>query len=145
MIQRKRNNIHDNVEYYFGLTSLREMHVYMLVTYGMIVALGVYCYIVLLEPTVFFSAIFIPLIFLALIKLDTEWVKNEYQVMADIKEYNERVQKAKKIIEKKKTAISNQRQRKIMQETTKFAVRATARLPFENTGSAMIVAELSQS
>ena len=76
MIQRQRNNIHDNVEYYFGVTWLREMHVYVLVTYALIVGLGVYCYLVLLEPTVFYSCLFLPLILLALIKLDTEWVKN---------------------------------------------------------------------
>jgi hypothetical protein len=61
------------------------MHIYMLVTYLIIAALGVYCYKVLLEPTVFFSCLFLPLILLAFIKLDTEWVKNEYQVLADIK------------------------------------------------------------
>jgi hypothetical protein len=60
---------------------------------------------------------------LAFIKLDTEWVKNQYQVLADIKEYNERVEKAKKIIDKKKIALSNQRVQKGTQTLSKMVIR----------------------
>lgn len=42
----------------------------MLVTYLLVVGLGVYCYYILEESTALFSCIFLPLILLALIKLE---------------------------------------------------------------------------
>ncbi len=70
MFLREKNNIHDNMEYYFGVAGIREFHVYMLVTYTLVIGLGLYCYFFILESTAFFSSIFLPLILVALMKLE---------------------------------------------------------------------------
>jgi hypothetical protein len=66
--QRERNNIREEVEYYFGVKGVRAYHVSMGVTYLMVVGLGVYCWHFLLEKTAFLSCLFLPLILLILIK-----------------------------------------------------------------------------
>ena len=143
MFAREKSNIRDNLEYYFGLVGIREFHVYMLVTYGLVVGLGLYCYFFILESTAFFSSLFLPIILVLLMKLEHEWVKNEYQILADIKEYNERVSKARKTIEKKRKALDNQQVRKVasLKDTDKLMVRSGSgrNLAFENSGTGLIV------
>lgn len=133
------------MEYYFGVAGIREFHVYMLVTYTLVIGLGLYCYFFILESTAFFSSIFLPLILVALMKLEHQWVKNEYQILADIKEYNERVSKARKIIQKKRKALDKQQVRKTasLRDTDKLMIRSgTGRINgFENSGTGLIVSD----
>lgn len=55
---------------------MRTFHIAMTFTYLLVVGLGLYCYYILKESTAFLSCLFLPLIALALIKLEHEWVKN---------------------------------------------------------------------
>ena len=66
--QRQRNNIHEDVKLYFGSKSVKAHHVAMLVTYFMVVGLGLYCYYFLLESTAFLTCVCLPLILLLLLK-----------------------------------------------------------------------------
>lgn len=84
MFNRMKNNIKDEVDYYFGIKALKEHHIYVLITYLLVIGLGLYCYQFLHNSTAFFACIFLPLILLATNKLIEEWVNNEYQMLANI-------------------------------------------------------------
>jgi hypothetical protein len=111
MYKRNINNIKEEVEYYFGSKALREHHVYVLVTYLLVIGLGLYCNYFLGNSTALYASIFLPLILLAVNKLLTEWVNNEYQMLADIPEYNRRIEKMNHVIEKKEKAITKQKEK----------------------------------
>lgn len=68
--QRQKNNIREEVEYYFGVKGVQSYHVSMFVTYLLVVGLGVYCWYFLQEKTAFLSCVFLPLILLVLIKFE---------------------------------------------------------------------------
>jgi membrane protein implicated in regulation of membrane protease activity len=123
--QRQRNNIHEETEFYFGLPSVRSHHVAYAVTYLIVVGLGVYCHFILHEPAAFLSCLFLPPVLLILIKFEHEWQHNEYQILADINDYNERVRKAKRVIQKKQQALLKQ-QRKI---STTVELPSTIQVP----------------
>jgi hypothetical protein len=76
MVARFQANLHDPREYFFGHHMIREFHVYMFVTYLLIIGLGLYCYFFLLNSTAFFACVFLPLVHMVLEKMFTEWVKN---------------------------------------------------------------------
>ena len=109
MFNRMKNNIKDEVDYYFGMKALKEHHIYVLITYFMVIGLGLYCNYFLHNSTALFACIFLPLILLATNKLIEEWVNNEYQMLANIPEYNRRIEKLNKVIEKKEKAIARQK------------------------------------
>lgn len=112
MIQRHFNNIKSLVQYYFLFKKIQEHHVYIFVTYVFIVGLGVYCYLFLNNSILFFSCLFIPLILEILKQIFNEWSNNYYRLLADINEYNLKIEKTIKIIEKKENALKNQKKMK---------------------------------
>jgi len=52
--------------YYFGLASITESHIYVIVTYILIVALGIYCLSYLNDKSIFLGCIFLPLIYICI-------------------------------------------------------------------------------
>ena len=76
MFNRMKNNIKDEVDYYFGMKALKEYHIYVLITYFLVIGLGLYCYYFLRNSTAFFACLFLPLILLATNKLIEEWIRN---------------------------------------------------------------------
>ena len=80
---------------------------YLVITYITVIGLGFYAYYVLYNKTALVAAFFLPILIVLLVKLYNEWAKNQYQVLADIADYNKRVEKVMKIIEKKESALKN--------------------------------------
>lgn len=120
----------------------------MLITYLLVIGLGVYCYQVLHNSTAFFACIFLPLILLATNKLIEEWVNNEYQMLANIPEYNRRIEKMNKVIEKKEKAIAKQKGKSRMEgkdhaevfaETDKVLIKSNDNDLHEHTKSNLLI------
>lgn len=69
MITRNANKITSLTEYYFGIAAIQEYHLYILLTYALVIGLGLYCFYFLLSFTALLATIFIPLIYLVLASL----------------------------------------------------------------------------
>ena len=59
----------------------------------MIIGTGGYFYYFTLEANAFIGFIFLPLIYMIIMSLWVNWVKNDYQLLADIDEYNKKMKK----------------------------------------------------
>lgn len=84
VLQRFMAKITSSVNYYFGVRLITEYHVYIAITYIMIVAVGVYWELYLDDTIIIIGCIFLPLIYLTILTIFVQWVRNEYQILADI-------------------------------------------------------------
>lgn len=71
MYDRNVNSIKEEVEYYFGSKAIKEYHIYIAITYMLIIGLGLYCYFALINATALIACIFLPIIGLSINKLIT--------------------------------------------------------------------------
>jgi hypothetical protein len=69
MFDRNANSIKQEVEYYFGSKAIKEYHIYIAITYLLIIGLGLYCCFALKNLTALVACIFLPIIWLAINKL----------------------------------------------------------------------------
>ena len=108
---RHKNKIRALTEYYFGFKGITEYHIYLSLSYVLLIALGLYAFLYLKDTIILVGCIFIPLIYLCLLAWANSWQKNEYQILADTEDYNKRAKKKHDIIVK---------QAEILSKNTKF-------------------------
>ena len=88
------------------------------------VALGLYAEFYLQDTVILVGCIFIPLIYLCVLTWMVAWVKNEYQLLADIEDYNKRMKKKYEIEVKRKEILDKNtklgdRKKELMMTTVK--------------------------
>ncbi len=76
ILDRFKNKIRALTEYYFGTAAITEYHLYLVLTYLLIVAIGLYAEFYLHNTIVLVSAIFLPFIYKALFTCIFTWVRN---------------------------------------------------------------------
>lgn len=106
VLLRHKKKILALTEYYFGLTSITEYHVYLFTSYALVIALGLYFHLYLKESIVLVSCIFIPLLYLCLLGIGVSWANNQYDILANIPEYNEIMEKKYMAKKKKMEMVS---------------------------------------
>ena len=87
-------------------------------------ALGLYAEFYLQDTVILVGCIFIPLIYLCVLTWMVAWVKNEYQLLADIEDYNKRMKKKYEIEVKRKEILDKNtklgdRKKELMMTTVK--------------------------
>ena len=90
----------------------------------LVVALGLYAEFYLQDTVILVGCIFIPLIYLCVLTWMVAWVKNEYQLLADIEDYNKRMKKKYEIEVKRKEILDKNtklgdRKKELMMTTVK--------------------------
>lgn len=85
VLYRSLNKIQDRVVYYFFDKSFTEYHMYLLVTYSLIVALGAYTYVKYSTSLSLALCLFLPFVYLTLVALGVSWQKNSYQILSQTK------------------------------------------------------------
>lgn len=73
-----------------------------MISYLLLLALGLYAHLYLHETTVLVSCIFLPLIYAVLIAMLLSWRNNQYMVLADTDEYNQIMLKKQEVKKKRK-------------------------------------------
>ena len=97
LLYRHFAKIHSTVQYYFGWERITEYHIFLLITYLMIIGVGLYWQLYLGDTIVTIACIFIPLIYLTVSNILIKWVSNDYQLLADIEDYNKKARKKHEI------------------------------------------------
>jgi hypothetical protein len=90
---RKVNRIRDLVSYYFGFVFLTEYHIFLLITYCLIVLLGAYFYLGLKSMVGLLICLFVPLIYMSIAGMAVYWQNNDYYILADIDQHNKEMKK----------------------------------------------------
>ncbi len=98
------------VEFYFGFAQFTQYHIYMLLTYFLIVAGGLYSLFYLNDRNIFLGAVFLPLFYLLVFEIGAAWVKNDYAILADTEEHNKRMIRQLEMKEAKMRMIANRMQ-----------------------------------
>lgn len=78
------------VEYYFGFANFTQYHLYMILTYLLIIAGGLYSLFYLNDKNIFLACLFLPFLYLLIFEIGAAWVRNDYAILADTEEYNKR-------------------------------------------------------
>jgi hypothetical protein len=90
ILYRRVNKIRDLVTYYFGFVVVTEYHIFLLVTYCLVVILGVYFYFGLNSLLSLLACVFVPVIYITITAMGVYWTNNDFYVLADIEQYNKR-------------------------------------------------------
>lgn len=88
ILYRQVNRIRDSTSYYFGLEFLTEYHVSVLITYSLLVLLGIYFYFGLQSMLGLLIFVFVPLVYMTIAGMAVCWQKNDFYVLCDIDQYN---------------------------------------------------------
>lgn len=90
---RQVNKIKDTVTYYFGAEFLTEYHIFVLITYSLLVLLGVYFYFGLQSMLGLLIFVFVPPVYMAIAGMAVCWQKNDFYILCDIDQYNKNMRK----------------------------------------------------
>ena len=90
---RQVNKIKDTVTYYFGAEFLTEYHIFVLITYSLLVLLGVYFYFGLQSMLGLLIFVFVPPVYMAIAGMAVCWQNNDFYILCDIDQYNKNMRK----------------------------------------------------
>ena len=76
VLLRYKNKIQSTTECYFGFQAVTEYHMYLALSYVLLLALGLYAELYLKDTVILVCCIFLPLIYLCLLAWGVAWQKN---------------------------------------------------------------------